>query len=233
MSPRNRRVTLLSLAAIAALAIAGCGGGGGETTDTVAAPPPEEASALSKTELISQGDAICAEVNSAVGSVGSSAADSSTASEQVATLYSNMITSLEDLGAPEEKSTEYDEFVAAADELAKATGEVKLAAEREDQVGLGEAEERAGAALEAFQSAAAAYGFQDCGAEPSAPTGPTTGGEPGEEGGVEVAPEEVPEEVIPEEVPEEEVPETGGAGGIEEPPAEEGGGGNSGGVGPG
>lgn len=233
MRPPFSRPILLSLAALAALALAGCGGGGG-TTDTTAAPPPEEApAALSKTELISQGDAICAEVNSAVGSVGSSAADSSTSTEQVATLYSNMVTSLQDLGAPEEKSTEYDDFAAAAEELAKATGEVKLAAEREDQVSLGEAEGRASAALEAFQSAATAYGFQECGEGPSAPTGPSSGGEAGEEGGVEAPSEEV-EEVAPEEVPEEEAPETGGAGGgIEEPPAEEGGGGSSGGVGPG
>jgi hypothetical protein len=220
------------LAALAALTIAGCGGGGG-STDTTAAPPPEEApAALSRTELIGQGDAICAEVNSAIGSVGSSAADSSTSAAQVATLYANMVTSLEDLGAPKEKSTEYDEFAAAASELAKAEGEVKLAAEREDQVSLGEAEGRASAALEAFQSAATAYGFQKCGEGPTAPTGPTSG-EAGEEGGVEVAPEEV-EEVLPEEVPEEPTPETGGAGGgIEEPPSEESGGGNSGGVGPG
>jgi hypothetical protein len=231
MRPPNRPLILLSLAALAALALAGCGGGGGDTTDTTAAKPPEEAPALSKTELIGQGDAICAEVNSAVGSVGTSAADSSTASEQVATLYSNMITSLEDLGAPKEKSAEYDEFAAAASELAKATGEVKLAAEREDQVALGEAEGRASAALEAFQSAAAAYGFQECGEGPSAPSGPTSG-EPGEEGGVEVSPEEL-EENVPEEVPEEVAPETGGAGGTEEPPAEESGGENSGGVGPG
>jgi hypothetical protein len=233
MRLRNRLPILLSLAALVALALAGCGGGGDGTTDTTAAKPPEETPALSKTELISQGDAICAEVNSAVGSVGSSAADPSTASEQVATLYSNMIASLEGLGAPKEKSTEYDEFAAAADELAKATGEVKLAAEREDQVALGEAESNASAALEAFQSAATAYGFQQCGEAPSAPTGPTTGGEPGEEGGIEASPEEV-EEIAPEEVPEEMVPEEGGGAGVEEPPAEEGGGGgNSGGVGPG
>jgi len=227
------RLTLLSLAALAALFVAGCGGGGG-TTDTTAAPPPEEApAALSKAELISQGDAICAEVNSAVGSVGSSAADPSTSAEQAATLYTNMITSLQDLGAPKEKSAEYEEFSVAANELATAEGEVKLAAEREDQAGLAEAEGRASAVLEAFQSAATAYGFQQCGEGPSAPTGPTSGGEEGgEEGGIEATPEEV-EEVAPEEVPEEVVPEEGGGAGIEEPPAEEGGGGSSGGVGPG
>jgi hypothetical protein len=226
---------LLSSAALAALTLAACGGGGGDSTATTAAKPAEsEPAALSKTELITQGDAICAEVNSAVGSVGSSAADSSTSAEQVANLYGNMITSLKDLGAPSEKSSEYDEFIAAADALATAAGEVKLAAEREDQAKIGEAEGQASAALEAFQSAATAYGFEACGEGPSAPTtAPSgSGGEAGEEGGVEVTPEI--EEVAPEEVaPEEIVPETGGAGGTEEPPVEESGGGSSGGVGPG
>src|SRR5262249_10597588 len=152
--------------------LAGCGGGGGGTTDTTAAKPPEEApAALSKTELIEQGDAICAEGNSAGGSVGTSAADSSPSAQPVATLYTNMVTSLQGLGAPQEKSTEYDEFTAAANELAKAEGEVKLASEREDQASLGEAEGRASTALEAFQGAATAYGFQKCGEGPSVPTG--------------------------------------------------------------
>jgi hypothetical protein len=225
---------LLAPAGLAALALvlAGCGGGGGGSTATGASKPAEQApAALSKTELVSQGDAICAEVNSAVGSVGSSAAGSTTSAEQVANLYANMVTSLENLGAPKEKSSQYDEFVAAANELAKASGEVKLAAEREDQVGQSEAEGRASTALEGFQSAATAYGFEKCGEGPSAPSAPTAGGEPGEEGGVEAAPEV--EEAAPEAAPEEIVPETGGAGGTEEPPAEESGGSSSGGVGPG
>lgn len=232
MRPRHRPLLALALSALGALLLAACGGGGGDTTDTTAAKPPEEApAALSQTELITQGDAICAEVNSAVGSVGSSAADSSTSAEQVSNLYVNMITSIKDLGAPREKSTQYDEFAAAADELAKAEGEVKLAAERGDQAALPEAEAKASTALEGFQSAATAYGFEACGEGPSAPTAPSTGGEAGEEGGVEASPEI--EEVIPEEVPEEGIPEEGGGAGVEEPPAEEGGGSASGGVGPG
>src|SRR5262245_19696187 len=118
MRPRHRRSILLFLDAVSALALASCGGGGGDSTATTAKKKPEEApAALSKAELITQGDAICAEVNSAVGSVGSSAADTSTSAEQVANLYGNMTTSLKGLGAPREKSSEYDEFIAASDEL--------------------------------------------------------------------------------------------------------------------
>ena len=71
------------LAALAALAVAGCGGGGDETTRPRRAVTTTEApTALSKDGTDRQGDAICAEVNAAVGTLG---AESRTeAAEQVA-----------------------------------------------------------------------------------------------------------------------------------------------------
>lgn len=224
------------IGALAALAIAGCGGGGDDSTEasaTAEAPP-----ALSKAELISQGDAICAEVNAAVGSLGGSEAPAQAA--QVSDLYTGMVDSIERLGVPEEEAG-YPELLAAAEELSKVEAEAKLAAEREDTLALGEATANAGPALEEFQAVAGEYGFEDCGEGPSAPTPAGNGTAPaeeGEEGGVEVAPEEIEEEVAPEEAaPEEVAPETGGAGGgVEEAAPETGGGtggGSSGGVGPG
>jgi hypothetical protein len=238
MTHLRKTIVVLSLTALLALVAAGCGGGGGggSTSTSTATEVP---AALSKAELISQGEGICGEVNAAVGSVGSSAADPISQGTQVANLYINMVESLKNLGAPAEKSPQYDEFIAAAEELSKVESEIKLAAEREDSAALGEAATAATPILESFQSTAGAYGFEKCSEGPSAPTGAPSGSEggEGEEGGVEASPE-AEEEVLPEEVaPEEEAPETGGAGGgIEEeaaPPAEEGGGGSSGGVGPG
>jgi hypothetical protein len=223
---------------LAGLVLAGCGGGGGDTTEAT----PEvttEAAKLSQEELISQGDAICAETNAAVGSVGSSAADTPTQITQTANLYVNMVENLEELGTPEDPAG-YSDFIEAAEELAKVEGELKLAAEREDTAALGEIATEAAPILEEFQSQAAIYGFEDCSEGPQAPTasgpGSGVGGEEAEEGGVEVAPE-IEEEVLPEEAPEEVAPETGGAGGgVEEAPEEApetGGGSESGGVGPG
>lgn len=226
---------------LAALAIAGCGGGDDDSTESTAtaeAPP-----ALSKAELISQGDAICAEVNAAVGSTGSSEAEAPEQTAQVADLYIGMVDSIRRLGAPAEEAG-YAEFIAAADELSAVEGEAKLAAEREDTAALGEVATQAAPALEEFQSAAEEYGFEDCSEGPSAPvTGAGSGVTPPaeEEGGIEVAPEELEEEAPVEEVaPEEVTPETGGAGGagggVEEAAPETGGGtggGGSGGVGPG
>ena len=76
-APRMKPSELFSLALpLAALAIAGCGGGGGgDSTASTAAAGDRETTALTKAELIAQGDAICAEVNAAVGTVGASSAE--------------------------------------------------------------------------------------------------------------------------------------------------------------
>jgi hypothetical protein len=238
---------LILLAALAsALVIAGCGGG--DETETTAAPTIEEPTALTKDELIDQGDGICAEVNAAIGALSGSEtteASSSEGAEKVANLYTGMVERLQDLGAPEGDDGSYAGFMGAAEVLAKVEGEMKLAAEREDVALVEEKGQEASAALEEFQSQAAIFGFSDCSEDPGElPTPAGAGGETegsgeefeGEEGGVEVEPEYVEPE-IEEPAPEEEeiAPETGGAGGgVEEAPApapETGG--ESGGVGPG
>jgi hypothetical protein len=240
------RFLALALAALALVA-SGCGGGGSSAATTAHKPKAETVPKLTRGQFISQGDAICAEVNTAIGSVGESAAASTSRTTQTANLYIGMVQSLQRLGQPSETDG-YSEFMGAAEELAKVEGEVKSAADMENVAELEEASQAAVPAVEEFQQQAAVYGFEDCGEGPHAPTvapQPTGGAEevtPEESGGVEVSPEEefVPEEeVAPEEefVPEEEVaPETGGAGGaIEEAPEEAAPetGHESGGIGPG
>jgi hypothetical protein len=228
------RLSVLAVPA-AALAIVGCGGGDDDGDTTEAAPLTTEAPAtISKEELIAQGDAICAEVNAAVGTVNAGETDTASRVEQAAELYGGMVDRLQDLGEPEEAAG-YDEFTAAADTLAQAQSDALLAAERGEEAGLAAASEEADSALASFQEAASAYGFEDCAEAPSAPVVSDGGGEVSEE---EIAPEEAaPEEEAPEEVaPEEEAPETGGAGGTgggTVTPAPEEGGGGSGGIGPG
>ena len=239
--PRNLKIAA-PLAALVALALAGCGGGGDDTTESTAATT-ETTPTLSKAELISKGDAICAEVNAAIGSVANSESEVQQQITQVSDLYIGLVESIKRLGAPDD-DIGYSHLMAAADELSKIEGEAKLAAEREDTTALGAAASKAAPALEEFESVAGEYGFENCSEGPSAPTpAESPGGEAPveeevEEGGVEVAPEELEEEVVPEEVaPEEVAPETGGAGGgVEEAAPEAGGGtggGSSGGVGPG
>lgn len=241
MKPSKFLMIALALAALG-LIVAGCGGGGETTAEST--EKKEATPALTKQELISQGDSICAEANTAIGSVGTSAASTESQITQTANLYIEMVESLKRLGRPRETAG-YAEFIASAEELAKIEGEIKLAAEREDTEAIGEKATEAAPVIEEFQSQAAVYGFEKCSEGPRAPTatGPGSGVTPGSEaeaeGGVEAAPEEesAPEEAAPEE---EYVPETGGAGGAgeEEAPAGGGagageGGGSSGGIGPG
>jgi eukaryotic-like serine/threonine-protein kinase len=228
---------LIATLLVPAALLAGCGGGGEDSTES--APTTTTATtALTKAELIEQGDAICAEVNAAVGTVGASSAETSSPSAQAADLYSGMVASLKNLGAPQEAAG-YSEFTGAADELATTEGEVKLASERGDTAGLEAAESKASAALASFQEAAQEYGFKQCGEGPSAPTAPEAGGtgsaEAPEESEVEAVEPEAEAEPAPEVTP-----ETCGAGGATEGGGTTGGGsgggttgGESGGIGPG
>jgi len=237
MSTRIPRLTIPALALAGLLAFAGCGGGGDEGSTASAPATTESTPTLTKEELISQGDAICAEVNAAVGSVGSAETGVPDQIAQVSTLYTGMVERLKDLGEPTETAG-YDEFIAAADELATVEDEVKLAAERSDTVALGEAATRAAPALEEFESAAESYGFEDCSEGPTAP--PVTGGAGAVGGEEEVAPEageeaeaEPEAEVEPEGGAEEEAPPEGGGTGAGGGGATEGGGSSSGGIGAG
>ena len=138
-TPGNKTI-LLILGALVALLVAGCGGGGGDETET-STPTVEEPTALTKDELITQGDGICAEVNAAVGALSGSETPETTpgeSTEKVANLYVGMIERLQDLGAPEGEEADYAKFMEAGEELAKVEGEAKLAAEREDMAALEE-----------------------------------------------------------------------------------------------
>ena len=122
---------LLAILPLIALAIAGCGGGdGGDSTAAAPVETTEATTALSKEELIAQGDAICAEVNAAVGTVGSTSSGATGQAAQVADLYSGMVERLKGLGTPSDDSAGYAEFISAAEALAQAEDDVKLASER-------------------------------------------------------------------------------------------------------
>jgi hypothetical protein len=244
MRARHIFFTLAPLAL--ALAVVGCGGGGGGESSTTSASTTTAPPALSKQALIAQGDGICGEVNAAVGTVGSTSTDASGQAAQVAGLYSGMVERLKGLGRPSEASPEYDTFISAAEELAQAASNVKLAAEREEGgEAVAEAEAEASSALSSFQSAASAYGFEKCAEAPAAPVSHAgAGGETSGEAASGGASEEAEAETAPEEAVEATPEEAGGAGAVEEGGGagagggtegggSSGGAGESGGIGPG
>jgi len=226
-----------------ALAIAGCGGGDdGDSTMAAPVETAEATTALSKEELIAQGDAICAEVNAAVGAAGSTASTGQAA--QAAGLYSGMVERLKGLGAPSDDSADYPEFIASAEALAQAEDNLKLASEREEAEAVSAAEAEASSALASFQSAATSFGFEQCAEAPAAPSPSGVGEESVGEEASEGVEEEA--EVVAPEVEEEATPETGGGvveeesagggagvGGGTEGGGSSSGGSSSGGIGPG
>jgi uncharacterized membrane protein YgcG len=197
-----------ALALVAVVAI-GCGGDGDDETTAVPTTTAEAPAALSKEELIAQGDGICAEVNAAVGTTESGEASQAV---QMSDLYSGMVERLRGLGTPSDDSAGYDEFIAAAEQLAQSESDVQLAAERGEEEALTTTETEASSALASFQSAASAYGFTQCAEGPSAPTPGAAAGA----GSAEEPVESVEEEEIAPEAEEEIAPEAGGAGATEE-----------------
>lgn len=232
-----------SVLVLLAALVAGCGGGGGDESTAAATTEATEPVALSRAELIAQGDAICAEVNAAVGAAGSTSSDAGEAVVQVAGLYGGMVERLKGLGPPREEAAGYSGFIATAEQLAQAEGNVKLAYEREETEELTAAAGEVSTALTGFESAAQEFGFEKCAEAPTAPTpsgsGEGSGGEEESAGGVEsevaeAAPEEAAE-AAPEEAPPAEEESAGGGAGVGggTEGAGSGSGGSSGGIGPG
>lgn len=164
MSPCRTWIVTLS---VVALAIAGCGGGReGDSGESTAAGGEETTGALTKAELIEQGDAICAKANAAVGALETESPD---ATARIAALYSDMVKSLKDLGNPQETEGIYGEYLRTLGELETTENALKLAV-KHGSSGLEAAEKGAEGTLTSFQLYAGEYGFKECSQGPSAST---------------------------------------------------------------
>jgi len=150
----SRRVLGLALISLViSTGAIGCGGGGDDET---AAPVPTtttgttETASLTQDDLISEGDAICAEANSALGAIESSTADETTKSSQIADIYDGIAQQLGELGTPSDGEPPTD-VIAAAQDLAQGTGDSTT-----------------------FTTAAGEYGFTDCAEAPESTSYPST-----------------------------------------------------------
>lgn len=140
-----RRLAVVTLAVTAlGMGVAACGGGDDTETTAPATTTTEttEPVALTTEDLITQGDAICAEVNAALGAISASTADETTKSSQVTDIYDGLAERLGDLGTPSDGEPPTDVIAAAQDLADGATDSTE------------------------FQTAATEYGFTDCAEAP-------------------------------------------------------------------
>lgn len=250
MAPRKGLLAVVATAL--AVSLSACGGDDDDSLPETPVITPAETSAAGSEpagDLASQGDDICAETNTAVGAVQSAESDTATELSQTADLYEEMMASLADLeGAADD--TAFQDVLTAGDAFVQAEKDAELAAQRGDDTALVSAQDEAATAFDDFSSAAATYGFEECG---GAPTDPAETSEVTDDPGavVPVTPTEpvpVPVEPVPVEplpvVPTEPVPvepvvptpvpvDPSGGSAVPPPAPAPSGGSSSGGVGPG
>lgn len=154
----------ICLIALAGTAIAvGCGDDESAPDARVTTPTVEDTSTeISKEELITGGDGVCAEVNAALGGLESSDSDPAIAAGQRADLYDGMVERMRDLGTPDDDAG-LDEVFDAGDDLVASTAEAADAAEEGDVPAWNAVQDEISTASESFAGAAGSYGFDDCG----------------------------------------------------------------------
>jgi hypothetical protein len=197
---RVRLVTTLGVGLLAVLTLSACGG---DSSPEVPIVLPTEtttgAGSASKTGFIEEADAVCEEVNTQIQQF-ASAGQGLTEADQIADLRQSVIDELNALGPPDEDRTTLDQYLTALEQQVEAGKKIALAQARGEDTAQFESE--LATARDEGETAAAAYGFQECGqpisssstgatddtgavpSEPSAPVAPApsdTGG--GTDGG--------------------------------------------------
>lgn len=146
---KDTRAALALVASTGLLLLAGCGGGDEQAATTTPEEPAQVV--LTKDELISEADGVCAEVNAAIGTINSAeSTDETSKATQRAALYDGLADRLEELGDPSDGSAP-----AAVISAARTLGGPD--ADATD--------------LETFQEAASEYGLSTCAEDPEAPSG--------------------------------------------------------------
>jgi len=190
---RVRVVTTLGAGLLAALVLAACGGDSSPEVPIVLPTETTTASSGSKTEFIEQADPVCEEANAQIQQF-ASAGQGLTEADQIADLRQEVLDELNALGPPDEDRTTLDEYLTSLEQQVEAGKKIALAQERGEDTAQFEGELTT--ARDAGETAAAAYGFEECGqpisssstggtddsgvvpAEPApvAPAAPDTGG---------------------------------------------------------
>jgi hypothetical protein len=160
--------------AAAALLAAGCGGDDPAPIEPVPDASDQGSAALSKSDFIAQGDAICGEVNAALSGLdtGTAASDPKFQAAQELQFTRSQLQSLESLPPPSENRSALDSFLSALEDQVDALSRKKAAVDQGDDPLAADAE--AASAAASAQAAAQDYGFQECANASEAPTTATT-----------------------------------------------------------
>jgi hypothetical protein len=169
-----RRVRLFLVPAFAlgaGLTISACGGDSSPETPIVV--PTETQASLSKEEFIAQADSSCREANAAIEQFAASG-QGLTEADQIAQLRSGVVDQIRQLGPPDEDRATLDQFLTATEAEVSAGQKIGLAEARGEDTTEFEAE--LDTAKSDAETAASAYGFQECGQQISASGTSTTSG---------------------------------------------------------
>jgi len=223
-----RRLRLFLVPAVvigAGFTVSACGGDSSPEVPIVVPTQTTTASSSSKEDFITQADAVCEEANAAISQF-AAAGQGLTEADQIADLRQGVVDELNALGPPEDDRQTLDQFLTAMEQTVEAGKKIALAQERGEDTAQFETE--LDTARSEAETAASAYGFEECG-QPISSSGAATGSEAGDSGAV--APSAPAAPVAPAPAP----PDSGTGGGTGDTGGGSGdtGGTGAGGVGPG
>jgi hypothetical protein len=156
-----RLVTTLGAGLLVAIVLAACGGDSSpEVNSVLTTETTTSSTSASKTDFIEQADPICEEANAQIQQF-ASAGQGLTEADQIADIRQGVLDDLNALGPPDEDRTTLDEFLTSLEQQIEAGKKIALAQARGEDTA--QFEEELATARDAGETAAAAYGFQDCG----------------------------------------------------------------------
>jgi hypothetical protein len=156
---------------------------GGDSSPEIPITVPTEATtgaATSKDAFITQADGICQEANAAIEQF-AAAGQGLTEADQIATLRQGVVDQIQGLPAPTEDQATLTQFLDGMSAQVAAGQKIALATQRGEDTAQFEAE--LDTAKTSTETAAAAYGFSECG-QPISASGTGTTGTTGDAGAV-------------------------------------------------
>ena len=144
----------------AGIAVSACGGDSSPETPIAVPNPTETQPSGGKAEFIAQADSICAEASTSIEQF-AAAGQGLTEADQIAQLRQGVVDQVKQLGPPSEDRATLDQFLTAMSAQVSAGEKIGLALQRGEDTA--EFETELADARTQAETAAAGYGFQECG----------------------------------------------------------------------